>query len=64
MDEEEQSKLDAWAVLWEIRELLLSIPPQVRRPVLDTAIQQANAVYGNEFEQEARAFLAPVLPED
>ncbi len=53
---------DAWAVLWQIRELLLSVPPPARRGVLETAIQQTNAVHGNEFERQVRQFMAEILP--
>ena len=64
MDEPARESLTVHAVLWEIRALLLSIPPPVRRSVLDRALEEARAVHGDQYEAEARMFLADVLEDD
>lgn len=62
MDDDAREDLQAWQILWEVRELLLSIPPAGRRKLMEHAIQEANAKHPDgTFEQEVRDFMADIV---
>lgn len=65
MDEMARAELEAWTILWEVRELLRSVPLVRRRALMEHAIQEANEKNGHNtiFEQEVRDFMADALAE-
>lgn len=64
MDDEARTEMEAWTILWEVRELLLSVPVVRRKALMEYAIKEANEKHPDGiFEQEVRDFMADILTE-